>query len=99
MALTGKSFCTSAWNGFFLVIKNAMLFGTAGSIGFIFELLGIAFIGAANGLVLYVLLHYCPPFIGLAKNWMPPVIIGILEGLLIGRLFMTMFSFSSDTIL
>merc|ERR1711935_1289636 len=51
MALTGKSFCTSAWNGFFLVIKNAMTFRTAGTIGFIFELLGIAFIGAANGLI------------------------------------------------
>lgn len=99
MALTGNNFCKSAWNGFFLVIKNAMRFGTAGTIGFIFEMLGIAFIGAANGLVVYVLLHYVPIFTGLTKNWIPPVVIGSLEGLIIGRLFMAMFSFSSDTIL
>lgn len=99
MALTAKNFCTSAWNGFFLVIKNAATFGTTGTIGFIFEILGIMFITAVNGVIIYALLHYAPPFIGLAKNWMPPVFIGMLQGVLIGSLFMSLFSFSSDTIL
>jgi hypothetical protein len=99
IALTAKNFCAAAWNGFFLVIKNAMRFGTAGTIGFIFEILGIIFIATANGLVIYALLHYVPTFKGLTKNWMPPVFIGFLEGFLIGKIFMSMFSFSSDTIL
>lgn len=99
IALTGKSFCPAAWNGFFLVIKNAATFGTAGTIGFIMELLGVVFIAAANGVVVYALLHYVPAYKGLTKNWMPPVIIGLLEGFLIGVLFMSMFSFSSDTVL
>ena len=57
------------------------------------------FITAANGVVVYAMLHYVPAFIGLTRNWMPPVFIGMLEGLLIGSLFMSLFSFSSDTIL
>lgn len=81
------------------MIKNAFRFGTIGSIGFIFQLLGVAFIAFTNALIVYVLLHYVPNFIGLAKNWMPPVFIGFLEGFLIGSLFMNLFSFSSDTIL
>lgn len=99
IALTAKAFCPAAWNGFFLVIKNAMRFGTAGTIGFIFEVLGTFFIATANGLIVYIFLHYVPAFTGLARNWMPPVFIGFLEGFLIGVIFMGMFSFSSDTIL
>lgn len=99
IALTGKSFCPAAWNGFFLVIQNAATFGTAGTIGFIMELLGVVFIAAANGLVIYALLHYVPAFQNLTKNWMGPVFIGLLEGFIIGVLFMGMFSFASDTVL
>ena len=97
--MTAKSFCPAAWNGFYLVIKNAGLFGTAGTIGLIFEFLGIAFIGAANGLIVYAMLHYVPAYKGITRNWMPPVFIGILEGFLIGKIFMSMFGFSADTIL
>lgn len=97
--MTGKSFCPAAWNGFFLVIKNAATFGLAGTIGFIMELLGVVFIAAANGLVVYALLHYVPAFKNLTKNWMGPVFIGLLEGFIIGVLFLSMFSFSSDTVL
>ena len=99
IALTAKSFCPAAWNGFFLVISNAGRFGTAGSIGFIFELLGTVFIASANGLIVYVFLHYVPAYIGTVKNWIPPCVIGFLEGFMIGVVFMSLFSFSSDTIL
>lgn len=58
MAITGKSFCASAWNAFCLILKNAMRFGAVNSIGFIFNVLGVAFISAANGLVVYASLHY-----------------------------------------
>ena len=97
--MTAKSFCPAAKNGLFLVLKNAATFGTTGTIGFIMELLGIVFIAAANGVIVYALLHYVPAYKGLTKNWMPPVFIGMLEGFLIGSLFMSMFSFSSDTVL
>lgn len=58
IALTGKNFCAAAWNAFILILKNALRFGTANSIGFIFNVLGVAFIAAANGCAVYAALHY-----------------------------------------
>lgn len=81
------------------MISNAATFGTTGTIGFIFQILGVLFIASANAVVVYALLHYVPAFKNLTQNWMPPVFIGTLEGVLIGSLFMSLFSFSSDTIL
>ena len=57
------------------------------------------FITAANGLVVYAALHYYPPFIGLTTNWIAPCAIGLFQGFIIGTMFMSVFSFSSDTIL
>ena len=80
-------------------MKNALRFGTANSIGFIFNVLGRVFITAANGLVVYAALHYYEPFIGLAQNWIGPVVVAAFQGFIIGSMFMSVFSFSSDTIL
>ena len=80
-------------------MKNALRFGTANSIGFIFNVLGVVFVTASNGLVVYAALHYYEPFIGLASNWIAPVVVGCLQGFIIGTMFMSVFSFSSDTIL
>lgn len=99
MAITGKNFCASAWNAFCLILKNAMRFGAVNSIGFIFNVLGVAFVTAANGLVVFCGLRYVPIWEGKAQSWIGPVSIGALEGLVVGVLFMSMFSFASDTIL
>lgn len=99
IALTGKNFCAAAWNAFLLIMKNAIRFGTANSIGFIFNVLGRVFITAANALVVYAALHYYEPYIGLAKNWIGPCIVAAFQGFIIGSMFMSVFSFSSDTIL
>lgn len=99
IALTGKNFCASAWNAFILILKNALRFGTANSIGFIFNVLGVAFIGAMNGLIVYSLLHYVPAFKGDANSWLAPSVVGIVQGFIIGSMFMSVFSFASDTIL
>jgi hypothetical protein len=66
MAITGKNFCSSAWNAFILILKNAVRFGTANAIGFIFNFIGVIFIGAVNGLIVFLLLHYVPEYKGLA---------------------------------
>jgi len=58
IAITGKNFCSSAWNAFCLILKNAMRFGMANSIGLIFSILGVLFIAGANAIVVYSMLHY-----------------------------------------
>ena len=97
--MTGKNFCAAAWNAFVLILTNALRFGTANSIGFIFNVLGVMFITSSNAVAVYAALHYADPFIGLAKNWIAPVVVGGLQGFLIGVMFMSLFSFASDTIL
>lgn len=99
MAITGKNFCSSAWNAFILILKNALRFGTANVIGFIFMVIGVLFIAMFNGLIVYSLLHYVPAYQGLASNWITPCVVGIVQGILIGTMFMSVFSFASDTIL
>jgi len=78
MAITGKNFCASAWNAFCLILQNMMRFGMVNSIGFIFNVLGVAFIAAANGLCVYAGLHYIPFFAGRASNWIAPCVVGML---------------------
>ena len=56
-----------------LILKNAVRFGTANSIGFIFNVLGVVFITACNGLTVYAVLHYYEPYMGKANNWIAPV--------------------------
>lgn len=99
IAITGKNFCAAAWNAFCLILKNALRFGTANSIGLIFNVLGVVFIAAANGVVVYAALNYVPMFKGLTESWIAPVVVGALQGFLIGGMFMSVFSFASDTIL
>lgn len=35
----------------------------------------------------------------MTQNWIAPVVVGMLQGVLIGGMFMSVFSFASDTIL
>ena len=99
MAITGKNFCMSAWNAFILILTNMLRFGTANSIGFIFNVIGVIFITGANTFCIYFMLTYYEPFQGLAANIYTPIAIGALQGLIVGMMFMSVFSFASDTIL
>ena len=76
-----------------------MRFGVANGIGFIFNVLGVLFITTANAIAIYSILHYVPQYQGLTQNWIAPVVVGGLEGFIIGIMFMSVFGFASDTIL
>ena len=61
--------------------------------------MGVLFIGVANAAGVYAVINYVPEFSGLASNWIGPVVVGGIEGVLIGQMFMSVYSFASDTIL
>ncbi len=82
-----------------LMMKNIGTFGTVSSVGFIFSFLGVIFITAANGLLMFAMLNYIPQFQGLVNNWIAPVILAGIEGLICGTIVMSVYSFGSDTIL
>lgn len=69
------------------------------TVGIIFNILGRVFISAANGTCVYIALTYIDDYKGKTESIIPACSVGFLEGAVIGTMFMTMFSFSSDTIL
>ena len=99
IALTGKNFCAAAWNGFVLMGKNVMTFGVVSSIGSIFTYMGVGFIMIANGILMYVMLNYSPWYQNLVSNWIVPVGLAAVIGMIVGSIIMAIFSFGSDTIL
>lgn len=58
MAITGDSFCTSAWNGFMLQLKHGMGFVFAKFLAEMFILLGKIFITMINCLFTYCVMKY-----------------------------------------
>lgn len=83
-AITGRNFCSAAWNAFILILANALRFGTATAIGYIFTMLGMMFIAIANAAGVYAVLHYVPRFKGTVTSWIGPCVAAGLIGLLIG---------------
>lgn len=97
--MTGKHFCKSAWNGFILVVKNAMRFGFVHSIGGIFMFIGRLFIICCTALGSYIMLTQWPYFAErVSSPYFPSIVAGII-GHLVGSVFMSVFTFSCDTIL
>lgn len=97
VALQSKWFCTSAWNAFALVIKNAHRFGIATGIGMIYTLFGLTFIVGANCFCMYLILTQTDSFV--VTSVMGPVVIAGVIAFVIGYCFFEIFSFSADAIL
>lgn len=57
MAVSGDTFCTSAWNGFLINLKHCVKFYFAQEIGGFFIFIGVVFITAINTLIFWGLVH------------------------------------------
>jgi hypothetical protein len=99
VALTSKNFCRSAFNAFMLIIKNAARFGVTGSIGCIFMFLGKLFIICSTVLICYLMLTEWKEISEEISTPYAPCFVAGLIGYVIGSVFMSVFSFASDTIL
>ncbi len=100
IALTSKNFCMAAVNAFCLVIKNAARFGVVNSIGCIFMFIGKLFIIVTTCITCYLLIDNVATFSDNVSGF--PVGILVVVAIIcyfVGSLFMSVFSFSSDTIL
>jgi hypothetical protein len=99
IALTSKNFCRSAWNAFLLVLKNAFRFGAVSSVGAIFMFLGRIFIICLTVVICYLQMTKWPKVVAETSSPYFPCVVAGLIGYLIGAIFMSIFSFASDTIL
>jgi len=99
IALTGKNFCVSAKNAFFLVMNNVIRFGAMHTLGCIFMFLGKLFVISLTGLICYLIIVQAEtPGESISSPWFP-VIVTCIIAYLIGSGFMSVVSFSMDTIL
>ena len=82
-----------------LVVKNALRFGITGSIGCIFMFIGKLFIVCITVIACYLMLTKWPKAAdSISSPYFPCIVAGII-GYVMGSIFMSIFSFASDTIL
>jgi choline transporter-like protein 2/4/5 len=79
MAISGDSFCSSAWSGFLLNVKHMLKFGFANMIAKIFTLLGKVGIVVGNLFSLYAIMKYITKDTEEVSSLMGPmVIVGVV---------------------
>jgi hypothetical protein len=80
-------------------VKNAFRFGAVHSIGAIFMFLGRLFIIGLTVIACYIQITQWPQVRDVISSPYFPCIVAGFIGYLIGAIFMSIFSFASDTIL
>lgn len=97
IALLGKWFCTSAWNAFCLIVRNAGRLASLGAIGGVIHLIGTFFIMSVTAFIGYMLLGALHP--DDISSPVLPVILYIIVGYVSAKLIMNVFGLAVDTVL
>jgi solute carrier family 44 protein 1 (choline transporter-like protein)/choline transporter-like protein 2/4/5 len=95
VALLGTNFCTSAKAAFQLILRNFARFGLIGALGKVTAFIGYTFITLATSICGYFILRATYP----EANPVAPMIVFVLAGYLVGRLYMAVFGMAVDTAL
>jgi len=95
IALMGKNFCTSAKAAFWLILRNALRFGTIGILSYMVDLIGLFFI-MATSVGLGYLVHQ-----GLHPEAAPliPMIGFVMMSYVVAKLFLNVFGMAVDSTL
>ena len=99
IALKGDSFCTSAFEGFGLIIRNLGRFSVLALVSGIFSLVGTLFITVASCIIGYFLITNVDTFSDELNSCVLPVVAFGLIGFVMGRVTMTIFSVSGDALI
>lgn len=91
MAITGKSFCSSARDALELVWTNPAKFGVIATIGGIFIFIGRVFIGGATGLICYAIFINVDYYEENLFSPILPTVFCVIIGYLIGTFFMSIY--------
>ena len=99
IALKGDSFCTAAFEGFGLIIRNLGRFSTLALIGGMFSLIGTLFITVGSCIIGYFLITRVHYFSDELNSCVLPVVAFGLVGFIMGRVTMSIFSVSGDALI
>ena len=99
IALKGDSFCTAAFEGFGLVIRNLGRFSMLALVGGIFSVVGTIFITVGSCIIGYFLITEVPYFNEELNSCVLPVVCFGIIGFIMGRVTMSIFSVSGDALI
>jgi solute carrier family 44 (choline transporter-like protein), member 2/4/5 len=99
VALHSTSFCTSAREAFFLILRNAGRFLALGSIGHVFQLLGKGIISISSTYFGYLIITHAAEWKDELHSPIFPTIVFLLISFLIAEIFMSVYGMACDVIL
>eukprot|EP00347_Sterkiella_histriomuscorum_P005869 403354968 len=99
IALTSENFCTSAMNGFILILKHAGKFTLVSGIGNIFMVLGKMTIASLTTLIGFIIMENWVEIKEALDSPMLPLIVIFMISYVVGAVFISVFSTTSNTIL
>ena len=99
ISIKGDSFCTAAWEGFALTIRNLGRFSVLTLLGKLFSNIGTIFITVSSGIIGYLVIHYYGFLYDDIDSAFLPVFCMVMVGLIIGLVTMNVFGMSADTLL
>ena len=99
IALKGENFCTAAWEGFGLLIRNLGRFSALILIGSFFSLFGMVFIAASSGVIGYYVITEVDYFSDKLNSPVLPVFAMVMIGFILGMVSMSVIGMSSDALM
>lgn len=99
IALKGDSFCTAAFEGFGLIIRNLGRFSMLALIGGIFSIIGTLFITILSCVIGYLIITNVDYFSKDLNSCVLPVCAFGIIGFIMGRVSMSIFSVSGDALI
>ena len=99
ISIKGDSFCTAAWEGFALMVKNLGRFSVLTLLGKLFSNIGTIFITVASGIIGYFVIENYGFIVDDIDSAFLPVFCMVMVGLIIGLVTMNVFGMSADTLL
>lgn len=96
ISLRNVTFCTGAWDSFYLMVRHAGRFSSANIIGWIMMILGKGTITGLSMYITFLIVKETSPDV--QQPLIPAVLVGVV-GYVVGSIFLSIFSFSSTAIL
>ena len=99
IALKGDSFCTAAWEGFGLIVRNLGRFSVLTLLGSLFTVVGTIFIAVSSAVIGYFVITEIDYFSEKLNSCVLPVVCFLIIGLILGLVTMSIFGISGDALM
>lgn len=99
IALTGKNFCESARDAFFLMLRNTARFSIVAGLGELFILIGKAFIVAVTSFIGYIIITRVDKYSTAISSYYAPVACFAIVSYFVAANFMTVYGVGTEAIL